>query len=250
MSGWMQDPRGVATAAAAAACVQRHVAGRIALDQRSPTDSLGLVRFGIQPRASERRDRPQPTTMLGYELIVSVDDRDVPSTRLRVAPGEIPNLRLRVTPVLPTPGTTITAELIRGPSFSGELPHELQLDCMKSHPTAKLDAEHHAALAIPAATEGWCSVTGGGQRALVYVRPQADLAVTVQANDRYRPGEQAQLFAIRTPRVGRQRRSSGGRAVRRRRQPRSARDAARRDRPRARATDGPHRIAGVRRARW
>ena len=47
--------------------------------------------------------------MLGYELAVSavVDGKPV-STKLRVAPGEVPDLRLRVTPILAKHGVTDT----------------------------------------------------------------------------------------------------------------------------------------------
>ena len=64
--------------------------------------------------------------MLGYELTVTADLEGKPSTRLRVTPGAIPDLRLRVTPVLAKVGDTITAQLIRGPDFRGELPKKLE----------------------------------------------------------------------------------------------------------------------------
>ncbi len=193
LSGWIRDPHGAITAATAIACVQSRIAGRIALAAPATSDSLGLVRFTTTPAERERQAHPQPTTMLGYELLVSADGEGNPATKLRVAPGNVPQLRLRVTPVLPKPGETITAELIRGPSFAGELPKTLGIECLKSHATAKLDAEHRATFAIPAATEGWCSISGAAQRALVYVRPQSELAVTITANDRYRPGDKANL---------------------------------------------------------
>jgi hypothetical protein len=133
--------------------------------------------------------------MLGYELLVSAETTGAPATVLRVAPGDVPPLRLRVTPVLPKAGDTLTAELIRGPSFAGELPEKLALDCTKYHQDAKLDGEHHAKLALDAKVDGWCEVTGGGVRALIYIQPAATLAVSVAPeHPTYAPGDQANLI--------------------------------------------------------
>jgi hypothetical protein len=193
LGGWIKDPKASETAAALG-CVTARVAGQVHLEAAATEDSLGVVRFTVQaPEQAGQSARPQPTTMLGYELLVTADGETKPTTKLRVEPGQIPPLRMRVTPVLAKPGDKIAAALIRGPTFSGELPKELQLDCLKSHDKAKLDADHKAELAIPAGTEGWCEITGGGQRALVYIRPQAELAVTVKTKDRYAPGDKAEL---------------------------------------------------------
>src|SRR5205807_910616 len=43
---------------------------------------------------------------------------------------------------------------------------------------ARLDADHRATLPIGDDVEGWCTVSGGGVRALVYVRPRAELRVS------------------------------------------------------------------------
>jgi hypothetical protein len=151
-------------------------------------------------------ERPQPTTMLGYELLVTTEvagRRE--STKLRVAPGAVPDLRLRVTPVLAGPGDKITAQLIRGPRFAGQVPEELVLDCLRQQATAKLDADRRATFALDSGTEGWCAITAAGLdtggtpvRGLVYVRPRAELSVSVTPKqDRYAPGDRAEL-AIQT----------------------------------------------------
>ncbi|HEY5934948.1 MAG TPA: MG2 domain-containing protein, partial [Kofleriaceae bacterium] len=199
LTGWIADPKGGA-AAAAVGCVTSRIAGtgRITLAEPAGTDSIGLARFSITLPEAASAAKPQATTMLGYELIVTADIEGKPHTKLRVAPGEVPALRLRVTPILPKPGEPIQAELIRGPSFSGQLPKELVLKCLKHELKAQLDPERKAMLALDPKIEGWCEVTGGSARALVYVRPQAELAVTVTPKQpTYKPGDKAEL-AIQT----------------------------------------------------
>ncbi len=196
LGGWIADPSGGAGTAAAMGCVTSRLAGaRLTLDEPAAGDALGLVRFTLgSPDQPSEADRPQPTTMLGYELLVTADVEGQPSTRLRVKPGEIPNLRLRVSPVLARAGETLTAELIRGPSFAGTLPEELTLTHLKGTKQAKLDAKHQARITIDPGTEGWCEITTAGVRALVYVRPDADLTVSIEPGQpRYGPGQQADL---------------------------------------------------------
>jgi hypothetical protein len=256
LTGWIPDP----TAAAgqdALACVRSRFdpARAIALSEPAGADAIGLVRFGIELPAGTAQHRPQPTTMLGYELEVAADVDGKPATRLRVPPGQVPDLRLRVTPVLAAPGQPVAAQLIRGPQFTGALPDKLALDCPTrrgalpgngvlelpataistaravagSAPArpiderseaagggdpaglaggaggggprgieAPLDPDHRATLPIDDDVEGWCTVSGGGARALVYVRPRAELRVSVvPGRDRYAPGDRAEL-AIQT----------------------------------------------------
>ena len=196
---WIDEPGGDdgdgPGAAAALPCVSARFAGaRLALDEPAESDALGLIRFSVSPpEAASGDERPQPTTMLGYELLVSADLPGAPSTRLRVAPGTIPDLRLRVTPVLARAGVKVTAELIRGPGFAGTLPKEARLHHRKGDLTEKLDGKT-ATFTIAPGTEGWCEIQAGGARAVVYVQPDADLAVSVTpGQDRYGPGQQAEL---------------------------------------------------------
>jgi hypothetical protein len=194
LTGWIPDPA-ASEGRAALGCVTSRLAGaRIALAEAAASDAIGVVRFAVSPPASAAQPRPQPTTMLGYELAVTAEVDGRPSTRLRVPPGTVPDLRMRVTPVLARPGDKLTAQLIRGPRFTARLPERLALDCLRHHAEERLDAEHRAALALPATAEGWCTVSGGGVSALVYVRPAAELSVAVTPRkDRYAPGEQAEL---------------------------------------------------------
>ncbi|MDB4957506.1 MAG: hypothetical protein JWO36_5075, partial [Myxococcales bacterium] len=198
LGGWIADPKGGA-AGAAMPCVAARFAGRVRLAQAATSDSFGIVRFSMSlPEDGSGTPKPQPTTMLGYEMMVSADVEGKPSTKLRVSPGQIPNLRMRVKPVIAKPGDVIEAELIRGPEYgAGALPKELTLTCLKAKDKAKLDDDHKAKLTIDKAVEGWCEVNGGGVRALVYVRPQGELAVTLETKDKYKPGDQAHI-AIQT----------------------------------------------------
>ena len=195
LTGWVTDPNGGEAASALGCVTGRFAAARIALAEPAPTDALGLVRFGVEPAYSEEDEKPQPTVMLGYELIVHADVAGkAASAKLLVQPGAIPPLRMRVAPVLAKAGETITAELIRGPDFAGELPEELVLTHLKGHKTAKL-AAGKAALTIDPGTEGWVEISGGGVRALVFVKPENDLQVAVKpTQDRYKPGDQAELL--------------------------------------------------------
>jgi hypothetical protein len=196
---WITDPDGgEAAAGAAIGCVQQRFGTRVRLQEAATSDSLGFIRFGLSPPESVTQERPQATTMLGYELLVSaaIEGAKVPpSTTMRVAPGSVPRLRMRVSPILAKEGDTITAELIRGPDFgSGALPKELVLRHLKGEQKAKLDADRKASFTIEKGTEGWVEVTGAGVRALVYVKPDTDLAVSIEPKQpRYRPGDQAQL---------------------------------------------------------
>jgi len=198
LTGWLADPT-ASDGHAALACVTSRLAGaRLALAAPAASDALGLVRFSVELPASDVQTMPQPTTMLGYELVVTVEGEGRPSAKLRIAPGAVPALRMRVAPVLARPGEAVTAELLRGPAFTGALPEALELSCLTSTRKAALGADRRAQLVLPADAEGWCAVTGGGARALVYVRPAAELSVSVvPKQDRYAPGEQAEL-AIQT----------------------------------------------------
>ncbi len=212
LGGWLGDPKGEPAAAGAVGCAQASLptGTKIALTEPLASDVLGLVHLTASPAAGDAANpRPQATTMLGYELLVSADLPGQPSTKLRVAPGTIPDLRLRVTPSVAAAGEPVTAELIRGPAYTTKLPKELTLTCLRSHALLPLDAQTHAATAVLAAgTEGWCTIEGGGARGLVYVRPQGELAVSVTPDQtRYAPGQMAQLHV--ETRLG----GAGGRAA-------------------------------------
>lgn len=192
---WIDAPGTDEVASAAVPCAVASFAGaRIELGEPAPGDAMGLVRFSVDQAASVTAARPQPTTMLGYELAVTADLPGKPSTKLRIAPGSVPDLRLRVTPVLAKPGDTISAQLIRGPGFTGALPKKLEVVHLKGKQAVAVDKESRAQAVIDPNAEGWVEVRGGGVRALVYVKPAGDLAVSVRPKqDRYKPGDRAEL---------------------------------------------------------
>lgn len=197
LGDWVEAGNG-GEAGAALPCAMARLAGTsVTFDEPHASDSMGVVRWSVSLPGAADEARPQPTTMLGYELLVTAAVEGAPATKLRLTPGTIPDLRLRVSPVLAKAGDTVTAELIRGPSFAASgraLPKELALDHLKGHLTAELDARRTATFTIPPGAEGWCQITGGGARALVYVRPEAELTVALAPKQpRYAPGDQAQL---------------------------------------------------------
>jgi hypothetical protein len=201
---WLAEPAGGEAGADALSCAVRSLAGgRARLPDPADGDALGVARFEVSAPAEEAGARPQPTTMLGYELLVAAELPGQPTARLRLPQGAIPALRLRVSPVLARPGDAVTAELIRGPGFRGEVPKHLVVRHLRGEQRVAVSPELRAAATIPADASGWVELVGGSARALVYVRPAAELTVTVAPGQpRYPPGAQAAL-AIRTQLGGR-----------------------------------------------
>ncbi len=195
---WMRDPASKETLPSdrvAQACLASHVGGRLQLAAPATADAIGLVRYTLTAPTIVGETRPQATTMLGYELAVSVDLEGKPSTKLRIKPGTQPDLRLRVSPVLAKVGETVTAELLRGPRYTQKLPEELELEHLHGKAKAAVDKDRHTAtFTIEPHTEGWVEIRGGGVRALVYVRPEGELAVAMKPGQpSYKPGAKASL---------------------------------------------------------
>ncbi len=168
-----------------------------ALNDAADRNMLGLVRFDVELPAAVKQHRPQPTIMRGYELLVAAEvaGEQVGTTKLRMQPGEVPALRLRATPVLATPGEEVSVQLIRGPSFSGDLPEKISYRHFGKSEEVKVDQKNRTArFTIPKDGKGWYTVNALGQRALVFVRSQEDLSVSVKPErERYAPGEEAKL---------------------------------------------------------
>jgi hypothetical protein len=166
-------------------------------DEESPTAPFGFARVRVAPSAREQQERPQATTLLGYEFRVSARNAkgELGSTLLRLRPGGLPPARLRATPVLARAGGTVTVELLRGPGFSGELPKTLFMTGGPKPIEVEVDAKARSAtFPLPADANGWLEVTWAGTRALVYVQPKDALAVEVSpAQPQYAPGQSAVL---------------------------------------------------------
>ncbi len=198
---WMRDRGGRVRAAGALRCLRGSVA-RVRLAEDAAADGVGLVRLDLQPSARMRKARPRATTMLGYELDVTAFDakQEAGRTRIRLRPGSVPPLRMRVTPVLSKPGATVSVELIRGPGYDGGLPKHLWLRAPDgSSVKAAFDAERRrASFKLPASPPGWYSVTWSGATARVYSRGEAELSLKLSpAKQVYAPGELAEI-AVRT----------------------------------------------------
>jgi hypothetical protein len=170
----------------------------LALVEPASSNSLGYVRFTVEPPHRMVASRPVATTMLGYELVVAAKSGNeaIGSTKIRLPPGAIPDLRLRANPILAEPGQKVEVTILRGPNFHGELPKKLYMNHvdMKSV-EAELDPKTRtAAFEIPGGGEGWYAWEWGGARALVYVRPKAELAVEMRPGEpHYAPGQTARL---------------------------------------------------------
>lgn len=161
-------------------------------------NGIGAVRLSVGgvdvPGAPQK---PQPTMMLGYELLVSArsGSEALGQTKLRLQPGAVPALRLRPSTVVAEPGAELTIELLRGPDFSGELPKKLTLAHHDQTLEADVDVEKRVArFALPKERTGWWEAHVGGAVARVFVPKPSALKVAV-ASDKatYRPGDRAHL---------------------------------------------------------
>lgn len=163
--------------------------------RRNGMGALRLTANGVDlPGAPPK---PQPTMMLGYELLVSARSGTdaLGQTKLRLQPGAVPALRLRPSKVIASPGDEVTLEFLRGPDFVGELPKKLWL----THPDQSLEAEvdvdkRVANFTLPKDREGWWEARVGGAVARVFVPAARALQVAVASDKKtYRPGERAHL---------------------------------------------------------
>jgi MG2 domain len=171
----------------------------ITLPEDPTEDALGVASFTVYPVGRETTEKAEPTIRTGYQLAVTAtkDDKAIGSTKLFLAPGTVPPLRLRATPVLAKVGERVRFELIRGPGYKGELAKKLIVKHFKGEKKLDVDAETRGtSLIVEEGMEGWLEVStdSGNARALVYLQPKADMTVAL-ASDKttYAPGEMAQL---------------------------------------------------------
>lgn len=194
---WANRPRGEDRRLQANACVEARFTG---LQLKEPVDhpAVGFITFTAIPYVEPGESRPQATVMLGYEFLVSAKVGNDPagSAKLRLMPGTVPDVRLRLTPVLATAGGELKLEILRGPSFSGTLPEKVWMTNAGSSYEAPTDKEHRSAVfKVPATAEGWLQVSWSGAQAFAYVAPKANLAVALKPDqERYAPGQTARLL--------------------------------------------------------
>jgi hypothetical protein len=187
-----------------ASCVEAHLAKLVLpkSEEGEREEIFGFVRLSIDPGARHRDHAPQETVMLGYEMTVEAKAKDgelLGRTKVRWSPGSIPDLRLRPSKVLAESGDAIELTFIRGPSFTGELPEKLVLRHERKTLEEDVDEKTRTAkFTLPPELEGWFESSWGGARALIYVRPKSELAVTVAPDRaRYRPRDEVEL-TVRT----------------------------------------------------
>jgi hypothetical protein len=210
-----QDEKPVS--AAVAACIEKRVrppswaallAAREDDEEREDTaaagaEALGVAHFSVRANHDGESAAPQATTLLGYELLVTAragdGKKELGSTPFLLRPGTVPPVRLRATPVVAQAGGEVEVSVLRGPSFTQGLPKTLLMTHAGTTLEAALDSKARAArFKLPADAQGWFEVSWGGARALVFVRPRAELAVTIHPDaERYAPGQTASL-AIHT----------------------------------------------------
>ena len=187
---WIRTARSNPVPASMRACVLAALARR-QLDEPAGASDLGLIKLVVSRPGAPVAAAPQPTIMKGYELRVSVADRG--ETILRMRPSEIPNLRLRASPILPRPGDTVEVTFLRGPEFRGELPETLSVQHLTRTFTVDVDRKKKtASVALPADASGWFELRAAGALTRVFVRPASELTVAVSPEQpRYRPGDRA-----------------------------------------------------------
>jgi hypothetical protein len=135
--------------------------------------------------------------MQGYELSVTATkgDEELGATKFRMTPGSIPNLRLRATPVMAKPGQTIELSFIRGPEYRGKVPRDISWSHQGDYEVIKLKKDAStASYELPEDAKGWYRFHAGGAQALVFVRSEEDLSVSVSpGSPSYAPGAMATL---------------------------------------------------------
>jgi len=167
------------------------------LSQEQTEEAIGFARLRVEAPEKYESVRPQATTLIGYEFLVTArkGDEVLGSTRLRMTPGTVPQVRLRATPTLAKVGEPIDVEILRGPDFTGALPEKLFLYFGGTSAEAAVDPKTRTAhFVLPPGVEGWLETNWSGARALVYVQPKAQLALSLKPEqERYAPGQLARL---------------------------------------------------------
>ncbi len=159
--------------------------------------TIGVAHISVSAPEKYESLKPQDTIMVGYEFLVTAKKGNevFGSTKLRMNPGTVPQIRLRASSQLVKTGEHVKIEILRGPDFTGELPEKLFLTHAYQSQEAKVDEKTRSAeFTIPADWQGWAGVQWGGGQVFLFVQPNAALAVKVTPEkQRYSPGQVAQL---------------------------------------------------------
>ncbi len=193
---WVGDPNAETTLAGAAECLRSRLPTRLGLGRKPSSDAMGIAALSLHAAdGMDAEDRPQATTFLGYDFLVSatLEGREVGTTRLRMRPGTVPPLRLRPSAVVVSPGDKVEVQLLRGPGYSASLPK--QVNVLVGAATRWLEVEDkQVVFQVPPDATGWLRFEIQGAQALVYVRSGSDLSVAIAPDQpAYRPGALAHL---------------------------------------------------------
>jgi hypothetical protein len=166
-------------------------------DSGNAFDAVGYVTFSVDAPEKYEAERPQETIMEGYEfsVVAKAGTEHLGSTKLRLRPGAIPDLRLRASSQLVKPGDNVTINLLRGPNWAGTLPEKLWLrQGARAWETKFDEKEKSVTFTMPTDVEGWFSVQLESAEVFIYSQPKAQLAVSVKPEkERYAPGQLAHL---------------------------------------------------------
>lgn len=182
-------------------CIERALASA---RTRAPVTAAaaGLVEVQVEGEASGRGGWSSPASWPGFAFEASV--ANVGSSVLRMPVGAVPPLRLRLSEVVVNPGAEVEVTAIRGPDFYGDLPEKLRLVqgdrllvAFEFNPEVR-----KGRFVVPGEASGFASVEWGGARAVLYVRPQAELSVALRSPAPWRPGAEASLEVSTTTRAG------------------------------------------------
>lgn len=200
---WEEEER-ISVSAATQACLEGKLKAlrlpRLA-DQEQDIEldasSVGSARLLVEAPQKYEAVRPQATILLGYQFLVSAraGKQELGQTRLFVAPGAVPPLRLRATPQLPRAGDSVNLEVLRGPDFTGELPKKLIISHGFEQREVELSAQTRAATwKVPPEVSGWVRASVADAQVLLFVTPKASLSLTLAPEQaRYAPGQLARL---------------------------------------------------------
>lgn len=159
--------------------------------------AFGVARVDVSPGPRYEVNAQEDTVRLGYELEISAQagKEDLGHTKLFLAPGRVPSVRLRATPVLAEGGQEVQIQVLRGPDFRGELPEKLYWQHEGQSHEMLLDPETRTAkFTVPKEASGWFEVSWNQGRALVFVRSQQELQVALSSDQAvYAPGAKAHL---------------------------------------------------------
>lgn len=194
--------KGDAYAESALACITSRVKTlqfpkQLDVEPQEEESSIGVATVSVNAPEKYESLKPQDTVMVGYEFLVTAKKGTevFGSTRLRMNPGTVPQIRLRASTQLLKAGEHVKVEILRGPDFTGELPEKLFLTHAFQSQEAKVDPSTRSAdFTIPADWQGWAGVQWGGGQVFLFVQPNAALSVKVTPEkERYAPGQVAQL---------------------------------------------------------